>query len=111
MILGVGVDIVDIARFTRALERTPKLGERLFTDAERELPANSLAGRFAAKEALIKAFTPQTLVWASDWPFLRAPARLDYGPLRALVDDWFPQAADRQAVLWDTPRRLFGWGL
>ncbi|MEG0162258.1 MAG: holo-ACP synthase, partial [Aurantimicrobium sp.] len=48
MILGVGVDIVDIARFTRALERTPKLGERLFTDAERELPANSLAGRFAA---------------------------------------------------------------
>lgn len=56
MIVGVGVDIVDIARFTRALERTPKLGERLFTDAERELPANSLAGRFAAKEALIKAF-------------------------------------------------------
>lgn len=56
MILGVGVDIVDIARFTRALERTPKLGERLFTAAERELPANSLAGRFAAKEALIKAF-------------------------------------------------------
>ena len=56
MILGVGVDIVDIARFTRALERTPKLGERLFTDSERELPANSLAGRFAAKEALIKAF-------------------------------------------------------
>ena len=56
MILGVGVDIVDIARFTRALERTPKLGERLFTDAERDLPATSLAGRFAAKEALIKAF-------------------------------------------------------
>lgn len=56
MILGVGVDIVDIARFTRALERTPKLGLRLFTDAERELPVNSLAGRFAAKEALIKAF-------------------------------------------------------
>ena len=56
MILGVGVDIVDIARFTRALERTPKLGERLFTEAERELPGTSLAGRFAAKEALIKAF-------------------------------------------------------
>lgn len=56
MIVGVGVDIVDIARFTRALERTPKLGLRLFTDAERDLPAASLAGRFAAKEALIKAF-------------------------------------------------------
>ena len=56
MIMGVGVDIVDIARFERALERTPKLAERLFVESERELPANSLAGRFAAKEALIKAF-------------------------------------------------------
>jgi len=60
-------------------------------------------------DALIKAFTPQSLVWASDWPFLRAPTRLDYGPLRALVDDWFPQAADRQAVLMETPMKLFGW--
>ncbi len=56
MIVGVGVDTVDIARFERALERTPNLAERLFVPAERELPAHSLAGRFAAKEALIKAF-------------------------------------------------------
>ena len=61
-------------------------------------------------EALIQAFTPQALVWASDWPFLRAPARLDYGPLRALVAQWLPAAEDRRAVLWDTPRRLFGFG-
>jgi predicted TIM-barrel fold metal-dependent hydrolase len=60
-------------------------------------------------QALIEAFTPQSLVWASDWPFLRAPTRLDYGPIRRQVVDWFPNAADRQAVLWDTPRRLFGW--
>jgi predicted TIM-barrel fold metal-dependent hydrolase len=60
-------------------------------------------------QALIQTFTPQALVWASDWPFLRAPARLDYGPLRALVDDWFPATADRRAVLWETPRRLFGF--
>jgi predicted TIM-barrel fold metal-dependent hydrolase len=60
-------------------------------------------------KALIEAFTPQSLVWASDWPFLRAPTRLDYGPIRHQVVDWFPNAADRQAVLWDTPRRLFGW--
>jgi predicted TIM-barrel fold metal-dependent hydrolase len=59
--------------------------------------------------ALIEAFTPQSLVWASDWPFLRAPTRLDYGPIRRQVVDWFPNAADRQAVLWDTLRRLFGW--
>ena len=55
MIVGIGVDTVDIARFERQLERTPRLLGRLFTDAEVRLPAPSLAARFAAKEALIKA--------------------------------------------------------
>ncbi|WP_368497291.1 holo-ACP synthase [Herbiconiux sp. A18JL235] len=55
MIVGVGVDLVDVARFTRALEKTPRLRERLFAPGERELPVRSLAARFAAKEALIKA--------------------------------------------------------
>lgn len=61
MIYGIGVDVVDVARFERALNRTPALRSRLFAEEEyrltgRELPARSLAGRFAAKEALIKAF-------------------------------------------------------
>lgn len=56
MIRGIGVDLVDIARFERSLERTPALRTRLFTPEDRELPARTLAGRFAAKEALIKAF-------------------------------------------------------
>lgn len=56
MIVGVGVDIVDLERFSRSLERTPKLLERLFTPEERKLAVTSLAGRFAAKEALVKAF-------------------------------------------------------
>ncbi|MGW9021821.1 holo-ACP synthase [Leucobacter chromiiresistens] len=55
MILGIGVDTVDVARFERTLDRTPRLRERLFAPAERERPMRSLAGRFAAKEALIKA--------------------------------------------------------
>lgn len=55
MIFGIGVDTVDIGRFERSLDRTPKLRERLFTERERELPVSSLAARFAAKEALIKA--------------------------------------------------------
>jgi holo-[acyl-carrier protein] synthase len=55
MIMGVGVDVVDIARFTRAAERTPSLSERLFTPAERERNVTSQAGLFAAKEAFIKA--------------------------------------------------------
>ena len=55
MIAGIGVDVVDLARFERAIARTPRLRERLFTEAERTLPVHSLAARFAAKEALIKA--------------------------------------------------------
>ncbi len=54
-IVGIGVDVVDLARFERALDRTPRLRERLFTAQERERPLRSLAGRFAAKEALLKA--------------------------------------------------------
>ncbi|MEY2953504.1 MAG: hypothetical protein RLZZ401_1591, partial [Pseudomonadota bacterium] len=54
-------------------------------------------------QALVEAYTPQALVWASDWPFLRAPARIDYGPLLALFDQLLPNPAARQAVMWDTP--------
>lgn len=57
--------------------------------------------------ALLQAYTPQALVWASDWPFLRAPARIDYGPLLALLAQQVPDDAARRAILWDTPRRLF----
>ncbi|MCU1543032.1 MAG: holo-ACP synthase [Microbacteriaceae bacterium] len=65
MIIGIGVDVVDLARFERALSRTPALTARLFADAElvsgdRLLPLRSLAGRFAAKEALIKALGEST---------------------------------------------------
>ncbi len=64
MIIGVGIDVVDIARFGRRLERTPRLMERLFTESERELRLASLAARFAAKEALAKALgAPVGLHW------------------------------------------------
>lgn len=60
MIVGIGVDVVDIARFERGLIRTPALRSRLFAESEqtkdgKPMPLRSLAGRFAAKEALIKA--------------------------------------------------------
>ena len=60
--------------------------------------------------AIIDAYTPQRCLWASDWPFLRPPQRQDYGPLVNLAESFFPDAADRQAVFWDNPRRLFGFG-
>ena len=57
MIDGIGIDVVDIERFTSSLERTPGLLEKLFTPAERTKPVASLAARFAAKEALAKALS------------------------------------------------------
>jgi len=58
---GLGLDLVDIDRLERALERRPRLAQRLFTQAELEFaaarrrPGPHLAVRFAAKEAAIKA--------------------------------------------------------
>ena len=64
MIVGIGIDVVDVARFGETLERTPALKERLFTPDERALPLASLAARFAAKEALAKALgAPSGLQW------------------------------------------------
>ena len=64
MIIGVGIDLVEIARLERALDRTQDLAGRLFSEAERGLPMWSLAARFAAKEALAKALgAPRGLSW------------------------------------------------
>ena len=55
MIVGVGVDVVEVARLGRSLERTPALLERLFTEQERSVERlESLAARYAAKEAAAK---------------------------------------------------------
>ncbi len=61
MSTGVGIDLIEIERVERALERRPGLAERLFTPNElayaraRARPGQHLAARFAAKEAVIKA--------------------------------------------------------
>ncbi len=57
--------------------------------------------------ALIDAFMPEACVWASDWPYLKATERLDYGVQLALIERVLPDANDRRRVLWETPRRLF----
>mgnify|MGYP001251373818 CR=1 FL=1 len=63
-VIGIGVDVVDVARFEATLIRTPALRDRLFTAAEAQLPVQSLAARFAAKEALAKALgAPGDLHW------------------------------------------------
>jgi holo-[acyl-carrier protein] synthase len=64
MIVGVGIDVVDVERFMKTLERTPGLRDRVFTPTEAAKPPASLAARFAAKEALAKALgAPVGLRW------------------------------------------------
>jgi len=66
---GAGIDLLDIDRLERALERRPRLAERLFTDAERAYaaararPGQHLAARFCAKEAVAKALGLEAWSW------------------------------------------------
>jgi len=59
--------------------------------------------------ALLDAFTLGRCLWASDWPYLRAPVRVDYGVLLAVTLALFPDAAERRTLMWETPRELFGF--
>ena len=74
---GIGIDLIEVERIEGALERRPRLAERLFTPGEITRPPASLAARFAAKEALAKALgAPGNLAWhdaevvsdVSGWP-------------------------------------------
>ena len=60
-------------------------------------------------DALLEAFTLDACMWASDWPFLKAPQRLDVGPLLRQVERLLPDAVDRRKLFWDTPRRWLGF--
>jgi predicted TIM-barrel fold metal-dependent hydrolase len=60
-------------------------------------------------KALLEAFTPDRCMWGSDWPFLQASERIDYGLILALLERLVPQPVDRRKVLWDTPMRLFSF--
>lgn len=59
--------------------------------------------------ALAEAFTLDRCVWGSDYPFLRASERLDYGPLLAVLPRLFPAHDDQRRLLWRTPAKLLGF--
>lgn len=70
MIVGIGIDVVPVERFATAMTRTPSMAQKLFTSHERlhddggPRSAESLAGRFAVKEALAKALgAPGGMAW------------------------------------------------
>jgi len=97
MIVGVGIDVVDITRFEASLARTPGLVARLFTKAESGLPPHSLAARFAAKEALAKALgAPRGLLWtdaeivtvATGRPHLQVSGTIATAAARLGVTSW-----------------------
>ena len=66
---GIGVDVVDVERMKFALERTPKIRQRLFTEAEISycekfrFAERHYAGRWAAKEAVTKALGCGLIQW------------------------------------------------
>jgi holo-[acyl-carrier protein] synthase len=90
MIDGIGIDVVDIKRFHESLERTPGLREKLFTESERTVNESSLAARFAAKEALYKALSPEHGLHWHDAEVINhlngKPAFLFRGEIADLVD-------------------------
>ena len=78
--VGLGMDIVEIARMQRILERTPSFARKVFSQAERDYcegtanPAVHYALRFAAKEAVVKALGTgfSQGVWVNDIEVERA---------------------------------------
>jgi len=94
-VAGVGIDVVEIARLTAMLERTPALLDRLLTPTERGLSAASRAARVAAKEAVGKALgAPGDFSW-QDVTVERTAVRRPYLRLRGAT----LRAAEEQGVV------------
>jgi predicted TIM-barrel fold metal-dependent hydrolase len=60
-------------------------------------------------DALREAYTLDHCLWASDWPYLRAPSRVDYGVQLGAAQRLFPDARERRAFMHDNAKRLFGF--
>lgn len=97
MIVGIGVDVVALDRFAESLERTPNLKARLFTEAERDAALATLAGTFAAKEAVAKALgAPPGLEWHDvavrhddlGRPFLEVEGTVAHAALDKGIERW-----------------------
>jgi holo-[acyl-carrier protein] synthase len=94
VIVGVGVDVVDVARLAAALERTPSLRNRLYTKDEQLLTRiESLAARFAAKEAVAKVLGAPGLPWTD-----AEVVNDDNGKPRLLVTGAAREAADALGI-------------
>jgi len=101
---GLGSDLVDVARFRQAVERRSGLSERLFSDAERAYadglgdPVKSLAARFGAKEAVMKAMGLG--LWQFAFRDVEVVRRESCAPTVVLHERAAELAAERGIVEW-----------
>jgi holo-[acyl-carrier protein] synthase len=98
MIIGIGIDVIEVPRVRKAIERTPRLVDRVFTSAEQAYSEGKaskfqhLAARFAAKEAFFKAIgrrvgwtDVETVNEESGRPYLVLRSEEDFGFTRSSV--------------------------
>ena len=96
--VSLGIDLLEIERLERALERRPRLADRLFTDAEQTYaasqarPGQHLAARFCAKEAVAKALRLET------WSFQDVEVRSAGGPPEVVLHGAAAQRAQELGV-------------
>lgn len=105
---GVGVDQPGFQALL-AMARTGRTAVKLSGYQKFSTQAPPFEDTAPYVQALLEAFTLDACLWASDWPFLRAPHRLDVGPLLRQVERLLPDAADQRKLFWDTPRRWLGF--
>lgn len=102
-VVGIGVDIVDVTRFAGVIERTPRFVDRVFTLAEsrnadgRVRSAQSLAARFAAKEAVAKVLVK---THGLQWHHCEVLAGDDGDPILSLSGTVADAATDRGITRW-----------
>lgn len=63
-----------------------------------------------AASQLLRAYGPDRLLWASDWPFTQHESTESYAAQVGKLDKWLPDPVARQTVLVDTPSELFKFG-
>ena len=103
-VIGIGTDLVEVERFRLALTRRPTLAERLFSDDERAYaarfrdPTKSLAARFGAKEAVMKAMGVG--LWKFALRDVEVVKRRSGEPVLALHDQAAALAAEKGAREW-----------
>ena len=104
MIVGLGTDLVEVARFRLALERRAALPERLFSDDERAYafrqkdPSKSLAARFGAKEAVMKAMGVG--LWKFRFRDVEVVRAASGAPSISLTGRAAEMAAERRITTW-----------